>query len=309
MEKTITSEPNADSHCNPEQETIAMLHPSCKKCGFEYEVPVDTYGLARITCPSCSSRLYARTGTVVKNIAEFHAQFSTSDSPKDWQLGDFAQVLLSSGRGYNFDLEEFMDALTQLPEWPDVVFADSKHPRKHAEPLESYLYPENKANRIYMLGRLFNRLTGTFKRIDNFGAGHWQTYIDIISGKKKKEKSTTSAPDKKRSSGKKAQEDEEFIYEGMLNENGEAVGLDIPMSIRGKRIIITGKLDKKRSDYEKEIIAAGGTYASTVSKADYLVIGENHKQKISNKAKDAQRYDVPVVTLESLKKALASQEN
>lgn len=299
-----------------------MLHPLCKNCGFAYEVPRDIYGLARITCASCGSRLYARTGTVVKHIAEFHAPFSTSKSPQDWQLGDFAQVLLASGRGFTFDLEEFMDAFTQLPEWPDVVLADSKHPRKNPEPIESYLYPENKANRIYMLGRLFNRLTGTFKRIDNFGAGHWQTYIDIISGKRKEEKAnkekkvkaeksgTTAAADKKRVSGKKArEEEEEFIYEGMLNENGEAVGLDIPMSIPGKRIIITGKLDKKRSDYEELIIAAGGTYANTVSQADYLVIGENHKQKISNKAKDAQRYDVPVVTLESLKKALALHEN
>jgi len=249
-----------------------------------------------MTCPECKSRIYARTGTVVKNIAEFHAPFSTSESPKDWQLGDFAQVLLAAGRGYTFDLEEFMDALTHLPEWPDIVYADSKQPRKNAEPIESYLNPEDKANRVYMLGRLFNRLTGTFKRIDNFGAGHWQTYVDIIHGRKPQNKETAKK--------KPRINDEDFVYEGMLNENGEAVGLDIPMSIRGKRIIITGKLDKKRSDYEKEIIAAGGTYASTVSKADYLVIGENHKEKISRKAKEAQRYDVPAVTLQSLKKAL-----
>ncbi len=275
-----------------------MLRPACKNCGFAYEISRDTYNLARMTCTSCGSRIYARTGTVVKNIAEFHAPFSTSQSPKDWKLGDFAQVLLASGRGYTFDLEEFMDALTQLPEWPDVVFADSKHPRKNPEPIESYLHPEDKANRIYMLGRLFNRLTGTFKRIDNFGAGHWQTYIDIISGKKK-ENAEKRTPKKKAS-------DDDFIYEGMLNENGEAVGLDIPMSIPGKRIIITGKLDKKRSDYEKDIIAAGGINVSTVSQADYLVIGENHKQKISRKAKEAQIYDVPAVTLESLKKALVT---
>lgn len=305
MSNPKSSGPNAESSCDSENESIAMLHPSCKNCGISYEIPCDTYGLARINCASCGSRIYARTGTVVKHIAEFHAPFSTSPSPKDWQLGDFAQVLLASGRGYTFDLEEFMDAFTQLPEWPDVVFADSKHPRKNPEPIESYLRSENKANRVYMLGRLFNRLTGTFKRIDNFGAGHWQTYIDIISGKKKEKKEATATPDKKHIARKKTVEDDDFVYEGMLNENGEAVGLDIPMSIQGKRIIITGKLDKKRSEYEQLIIAAGGTYAKTVSQADYLVIGENHKQKVSNKAKDAQRFDVPVVTLESLKKALA----
>ncbi len=298
---------NDEKPADAEQETKkGMLHPACKNCGFAYEIPRDTYGLARMTCPNCSSRIYARTGTVVKHIAEFHAPFSTSKSPKDWQLGDFAQVLLASGRGYTFDLEEFMDALTQLPEWPDVVFADNKHPRKNAEPIESYLNPENKANRIYMLGRLFNRLTGTFKRIDNFGAGHWQTYIDIISGRKKEKQESAADPNKKRVSKKKSTDDDNFVYEGMLNENGEAVGLDIPMSIRGKRIIITGKLDKKRSDYEEQIISAGGINVTTVSQADYLVIGVNHKQKISRKAKDAQLYDVPAVTLEALKKALAA---
>lgn len=297
-EETMIPASDTEEHETPLPAPTAkgMLRSACKNCGFSYEIDRNTFGLARMTCPECKSRIYARTGTVVKNIAEFHAPFSASESPKDWQLGDFAQVLLAAGRGYTFDLEEFMDALTHLPEWPDIVYADSKQPRKNAEPIESYLNPEDKANRVYMLGRLFNRLTGTFKRIDNFGAGHWQTYVDIIHGRKQQNKETAKK--------KPRINDEDFVYEGMLNENGEAVGLDIPMSIRGKRIIITGKLDKKRSDYEKEIIAAGGTYASTVSKADYLVIGENHKEKISRKAKEAQRYDVPAVTLQSLKKAL-----
>lgn len=279
--------------------TKGMLRSKCKNCGFEYEVDIHTFGLARMTCPECKSRIYARTGTVVKHIEEFHAPFSESTNLQDWKFGDFAQVLMASGRGYQFDLIEFMTALTKLPEWVDLEYAANQYPHKYVYSVKECLDKDSKIELIYHLGVIFNHLSGTLKRIDHLGFGHWQSYVNKLRGIKKESTS------KRRS----VISDDEFVYEGMLNENGEAVGMDIPISIPNKKIIITGKLDQKRSYYEKRINEAGGSYVSTVAQADYLVIGENHKQKISNKAKDAQRYGVPVVTLNALLRALAEAES
>ncbi|MBQ4636940.1 MAG: NAD-dependent DNA ligase LigA [Akkermansia sp.] len=279
--------------------TKGKLRSKCKNCGYEYEVDVQTFGLSRMTCPECKSRIYARTGTVVKHIEEFHAPFSARPSLEDWKFGDFAQVLMASGRGYQFDLIEFMTALTKLPEWVDLEYAANQYPHKYVYSINECLDNDSKTELIYHLGVIFNHLSGTLKRIDHLGFGHWQTYVNKLRGIKT-ESSTKRRP---------VISDDEFIYEGMLNEDGEAVGMDIPISIPNKKIIITGKLDQKRSLYEKRINEAGGSYVSTVSQADYLVIGENHKQKISNKAKEAQRYGVPVVTLASLQRALAEVES
>lgn len=276
-----------------------MLRSKCKNCGFEYEVDIHTFGLARMTCPECKSRIYARTGTVVKHIEEFHAPFSESTNLQDWKFGDFAQVLMASGRGYQFDLIEFMTALTKLPEWVDLEYAANQYPHKYGYSVKECLDKDSKTELIYHLGVIFNHLSGTLKRIDHLGFGHWQSYVNKLRGIKK-ESTSKRRP---------VISDDEFVYEGMLNENGEAVGMDIPISIPNKKIIITGKLDQKRSYYEKRINDAGGSYVSTVAQADYLVIGENHKQKISNKAKDAQRYGVPVVTLNALLRALAEAES
>lgn len=277
---------------------LKIINSECKNCGYQYGVPSDTFGLARMTCPNCRSRIYARTGTVVKHIAEFHEEFSSSNDPKDWRLGDFAQVLMAAGRGYLFDLVDFMTALTKLPEWDDLEFASLQYPRKFDYSISECFQNDSKSDLIYHLGVIFNHLSGVLKRVDHLGFGHWQSYINRIRGIK-------SEPSTKR---KPSIKDEDFVYEGMLNENGEAVGMDIPMSIRGKRIIITGKLDQPRNYYSNKIEELGGIFASTVSQSDYLVIGENHVQKISKKAKEAQRYGVPVVTLNSLKRALEEAE-
>lgn len=274
-----------------------MLTTACQNCEYEYEFPADTFGLARITCPSCSSRLYVRTGRVVKHIHEFHSERTSSDNPADWQLGDFAEVILSSGRARAIDIIPFMEALTKIHEWPDIDYMDSKRRKETDLSVTECLETTATVEKPFQLSKIFNRLVGVFKRADNFGCSQLSSYITFL-----KEGSIPKGEKKKRPT---PISDDDFVYEGMVNDNGEAVGLDIPISISGKRFIITGKLDKKRTEYESEILAAGGSISSTVSKADYLVIGENHKEKISRKAKEAQRYDVPAVTLNSLKKALS----
>lgn len=274
-----------------------MLTTACQNCGYQYEFPADIFRLARITCPSCSSRLYIRTGRVVKRIQEFHTERTASENPADWQLGDFAEVILSSGRARSFDIIPFMEAFTKLPEWPDIDYMDSKRRKKTDLSVAECLETTDPVEKPFLLAKIFNRLVGVFKRADNFGCSQLSSYISFL-----KEGSIPKGEKKKRPT---PISDEDFVYEGMVNDNGEAVGMDIPISISGKRFIITGKLDKKRNEYESEILAAGGSISSTVSMADYLVIGENHKEKISRKAKEAQRYDVPAVTLNSLKKALS----
>lgn len=277
-------------------EDIRMLSTKCQQCGFEYAFPADTFGLVRITCPDCKARLYMRTGNVVKHINEFHTARTESENPGEWQLGDFAEIILSSGRARNFDIETFMQALIKLPEWPDIDFMDSKHRKEDSLSIEECLASTPAIERPYQLSLIFNRLISVFKRADNFGCSQLSSYILFLreGAVHKSKKETLPRP----------VIDENFVYEGMVNENGEAVGMDIPISIPGKKFIITGKLDMKKATYEELIVNAGGLISTTVSRADYLVIGENHKEKISRKAKDAQRYDVPAVTLNSLKRAL-----
>ena len=273
-----------------------QLPASCQHCGFEYNFPADTFVFQRMTCPGCSSRLYVRTGNVVKRIQEFHTERTQSEDPADWKLGDFAEVILSSGRARAIDIIPFMRALTRLPEWPDIDFMDGKRRKETDLSVSSCLETVTPVEQPYQLAKIFNRLVGVFKRADYFGCSQLSSYITYL-----KEGRVPKGDKKPRP---KKISDEDFVYEGMVNENGEAIGMDIPLFIPGKRFIITGKLDKKRAEYESDIMSAGGLISSTVSNADYLVIGENHREKISRKAKDAQRYGVLAVSLNSLKKAL-----
>lgn len=275
-----------------------MLAKTCQNCHAEYLISADTFGLAKIACPNCSIRIYAHTGRIVKRIAAFHTERVNSDNPTDWKLGDFAEILLSSGRARNFDIVAFMQALISLPEWEEISFLDQQL-RKHSDiSLEECLMSTPSIEQPFQLARIFNRLTKLFKRADNFGCSNLSTYTEYI-----RTGHVTRQTSNKRKATNDFQEND-FIYEGMLNENGEAIGMDIPISIFGNRFIITGKLDKKRNIYEEEIISRGGSISSTVSQADYLVIGENHREKISRKAKEAQKYDIPAVTLASLQRAL-----
>lgn len=275
-----------------------MLTTACQNCGYQYEFPADIFSLARITCPSCSSRLYIRTGRVVKRIQEFHTERTASENPADWQLGDFAEVILSSGRARNIDIIPFMEAFTKLPEWPDIDYMDSKRRKEADMSVETCFEMTSPIELPYQLSKIFNRIVGVFKRADNFGCSRLSSYITYL-----KEGSIPKGEKKKRST---SGTDEEFVYDGMVDDEGRAVGLDVPISIHGKRFILTGAFDKKKAAYEADIITAGGFICSTVSNADYLVIGIPGREKISNKAKAAQRYGVLAVSLNALKNALPS---
>lgn len=232
----------------------------------------------------------------MKRIQGFHTPRTESEHPENWILGDFAEIILSSGRARSFDLIPFMTALQQLPEWSDIDFLDSRFRKPTDISLQACFDTIPARELTFQLAKVFNRLVGVFKRADNFGVTELSSFVAYIRD--------GVVPRKNKKSQPRKTTDEDFVYEGMVNENGEAVGMDISISIPGMRFIITGKLDKKRSLYEDDIRAAGGLISTTVSQADYLVIGENHKEKISRKAKDAQRYDIPAVTLNSLKTAL-----
>ena len=275
-----------------------MLTTVCQNCGHQYEFPADIFGLARITCPSCSSRLYIRTGRVVKHIQGFHTERTDSENPADWQLGDFAEVILSSGSARNFDIIPFMEALTKLPEWPDIDYMDSKRRKATDMSIVTCLKSTPLVEQPYQLAKIFNRLIGVFKRADNFGCSHLSSYITFLKEGSipKGEKNKRPAPIS----------DEDFVYEGMIDDEGRAVGLNVPITIQGKRFILTGGFDKKKAAYEADIVSAGGIICSTVSKADYLVIGIPGSEKISRKARDAQRYGVLAVSMNALKNALPS---
>jgi DNA-directed RNA polymerase subunit RPC12/RpoP len=282
---------------SPSSISNKQLPGCCKHCGYEYTFPADTFNFKRMTCPECGSRLMIRTGNVVKAIQEFHTARTNSENPADWQLGDFAEVILSSGRARAFDIIPFMQALIQLPEWQDIDFMDSKRRKEADLSVPSCLNTITPAELPYQLSVIFNRLVGVFRIADQYGFCHLSSYITHLK--------EGSSPKNKRSSHPGKVNDEDFVYEGMVNDEGKAVGLDVPLTIRGKRFILTGSFDKKRAYYEKDIIAAGGFISTTVSNSDYLIIGMPGREKISRKAKEAQRYGILAVSLNSLKKALS----
>ena len=268
-----------------------MSTRTCQNCKNTYEVPEDKP--LRITCPHCGTRLYTLTGTRVPIMAEFHTEQTPSDDPRDWKLGDFAQLIMESGRNrLDFDLELTMRTLSQRPEWPTIKALHQQWTRHKDSELEDALNINNRFDRIYQLNKIFNHLRATFFHINWLGIPTWAKLEEYVKKPYEIQHNHSIG--------------ENFEYRRELNEAGEAVGMNIPMVITGRRLIITGKLDKPRAEYQKLIEQAGGINVTTVSQADYLVIGENHVQKISNKAKLAQAYDVPVVTLESLKKALST---
>lgn len=268
-----------------------MSTRTCQNCKNTYEVPEDKP--LRITCPHCGTRLYTLTGTRVPIMAEFHTEQTQSDDPRDWKLGDFAQLIMESGQiRLDFDLELTMRTLSQRPEWPTIKTLHQQWSRHKDSELEEALNINNRFDRIYQLNKIFNHLRATFYHINWLGIPTWAKLEEYVKKPYEIQRNHSIG--------------ENFEYRRELNEAGEAVGMNIPMVVTGRRLIITGKLDKPRAEYQKLIEQAGGINVTTVSQADYLVIGENHVQKISNKAKLAQAYDVPVVTLESLKKALST---
>jgi DNA ligase (NAD+) len=91
-----------------------------------------------------------------------------------------------------------------------------------------------------------------------------------------------------------------------LEDNGELVrrlmdtGLDFEREtgrptegpLAGKRVVITGTLEKPRSFYVEQLEAAGGTFTSSVSKnTDYVLAGEDAGSKLER----ARELDVPVL--------------
>lgn len=286
-----------------EQPTKTERNRICSNCRQRYIITLPLKPAERMRCPHCGERIYANTGTLIPRVAEFHGEPTASDNPQDWKLHDFVDLIKSAGSARpHFDLELTMRVLHERPEAPGLEALYKKWAPATAPTLGEALKTDNQYDRIYALSKVFNHFRGVLVRADYLGIGSWSALSDYALGLKNA--ATKRGASMKAASHSPRQEEE---YTRDLNENGEAVGLDIPMVIKGRSIIITGTLDLPRKEYQRLIEEAGGMNASSVARADYLVIGENHVQKISNKAKDAQRYDIPVVTLKSLKQALGMQ--
>ena len=81
-------------------------------------------------------------------------------------------------------------------------------------------------------------------------------------------------------------------------EGGPAEG---PLS--GKRVVITGTLDRPRNYYVGRLEAAGGTFTSSVSKnTDYVLAGEEAGSKLER----AKELDIPVLDEASFEELFSS---
>jgi DNA ligase (NAD+) len=73
---------------------------------------------------------------------------------------------------------------------------------------------------------------------------------------------------------------------------GREVGGPTEGPLSGKRVVITGTLDRPRNYYVGRLEAAGGTFTSSVSKnTDYVLAGEDAGSKLER----ARELDVPVL--------------
>ena len=73
--------------------------------------------------------------------------------------------------------------------------------------------------------------------------------------------------------------------------------------LAGKRIVITGTLDRPRSYYVERLEAAGGTFTSSVSKnTDYVLAGEQAGSKLER----AKELGVPVLDGDGFEELLSS---
>jgi DNA ligase (NAD+) len=73
--------------------------------------------------------------------------------------------------------------------------------------------------------------------------------------------------------------------------------------LAGKRVVITGTLDRPRSYYVERLEEAGGTFTSSVSKnTDYVLAGEEAGSKLQK----ARELGVPVLDHEGFEELLSS---
>lgn len=91
-----------------------------------------------------------------------------------------------------------------------------------------------------------------------------------------------------------------FFIEGAETEIGKM------FRFTDKSFVLTGKMPKKRSEYETMIRQAGGTVADSVSKnTDYLVIADVNST--STKAEKARKLGTKLISPEELETLLAQE--
>lgn len=95
-----------------------------------------------------------------------------------------------------------------------------------------------------------------------------------------------------------------LLAAGVKPEAATAPASDGPLV--GKQLVITGSLSRPRADIEKEIKAAGGRVASSVSSATYAVVTED-ETSTSSKMVKARNLGIPVWNEAALKQALEGE--
>jgi DNA ligase (NAD+) len=94
---------------------------------------------------------------------------------------------------------------------------------------------------------------------------------------------------------------ERLMERGLDFERVEGSPSEGPLA--GKRLVITGTLDRPRSYYVERLEAAGGTFTSSVSKnTDYVLAGEEAGSKLQK----ARELDVPILDHEGFEELLSS---
>ena len=92
-----------------------------------------------------------------------------------------------------------------------------------------------------------------------------------------------------------------LMERGLDFERVEDGTSDGPLS--GKRVVITGTLERPRSHYVERLEGAGGTFTSTVSKnTDYVLAGEEAGSKLEK----ARELGVPVLDEAGFEELLSS---
>ena len=274
--------------------TDSHKEATCQVCGHPYTFDTDTFGFKRMTCESCSCRIYVRTGRKVKNIAIFHTDTPVKSHIEDWTFEDFGKTFLAKNTLSKKELNPFFVKLLSIPEWNDIA----KLCHVSAESITNIINDHNPIGQ-YHLDPFYGIIKREIHRADNWGCEHWESYVQQRTR-------TYDSVHKRYSSTDKLS-----VYTGKLNDLGHAIGEDCDVEVDGFSFIITGKVHQSLSQAEVEglIIQAGGYISKTVRDADFLVVGFNNQFKVTSKTRDAERWGVQKITPDSLFTALNAQKN
>lgn len=286
--------PDVMSNNNPDNANSPLV-PHCELCGavLPWENVINpSYQL--YPCPNCRRRVDYTTGKVVPLIDFLAAGrcYGACGDARGWTAADCLHLMTMVSEPRDGLRADVLLALNRSPYYRALITFATLHAHRELRDVDmgSAISDGDGETLGTLYGLLREAALHLYHRTRN------STFVSFVGWL-----ATETGVPVTELAGQlpELMTDEEVRAPKELREVGE-------MTVRGKRICITGDLDAPREDYAARIQEAGGRCVTAVSRrTDYLVVGPNHG--LSKIAK-ARQYGVKVVQPEALYAALAHPE-